>query len=280
MKFYITGAGGFIGSALCQKLTEAGHEVIKLGRDTKTWPVFEGNYGVINLAGRSIFGRFSTKVKQEIYDSRINTTKNIIEAIKKAPQKAQVVVSASAVGYYGDCGDELLDETAKPGQDFLANVCKDWESTINQGCLNLGVRCINIRTGYVLGRGGMLKTLLPIFKLGLGGKLSTGKQYMPWISHDDIVSLYIFSATNPNCTGPINASAPQSITNLDFTKTLAKLLHRPAFFTVPKFALKLLFGEFGELMLYSQKTSVKKLLDLGFKFKHQNLEQCLKQYLS
>jgi uncharacterized protein (TIGR01777 family) len=279
MKFYITGANGFIGQAISKKLQQLGHSTIALGRNNNSWPVFDGDYNIINLAGSSIFRRFTKKAKQEIYDSRINTTRNLIEHIKNAQEKPQSFVSASAVGYYGDRKDQLLLEDAKPGTDFLAKVCIDWESTANNGCLELRVRCINIRTGHVLGNGGILKTLLPFFKLGIGGNLGSGKQFMPWVALEDIVELYIFSALNQNCTGQINAVAPQIITNQGFTKALGKILHRPTFFTIRKFALKLLYGEFGELMLYSQKASSNKAMGLSFKFKYSSLEECLKNNL-
>ncbi len=189
--------------------------------------------------------------------------------------KPRVVVSASAAGIYGNGGDKLLTETSSPGTDFLAQVCMDWEKEIQEGCDKPQVRCVLIRTGIVLGNGGMVKTLKPIFSLGLGGKLSTGNQYMPWISLADIVRLYAFALTRESLSGPVNAVAPEQITNAEFTRQLAAVLHRPAIFSVPKVALQMLYGEFGELMLYGQKVSNQKLIQAGFTFTHERLRQCL-----
>ncbi len=276
MKFYITGGTGFIGSALTQELKNQSHAIVQLGRDQKTWPMFDGEYGILNLAGASINQRFTQKAKNLIYNSRINTTKNIIEQIKKSTTKPQVVVSASAVGYYGNRGEEVLDESQKPGTDFLAKVCVDWEKTIDNFCAEQNIRSVNIRTGHVLGNGGLLKAIEPIFKLGLGGTLGNGKQYMTWISLTDIIRVYIFALMNKNVSGPINASTQAPVTNKEFTKQFAKFLHRPAIFFVPRFALNLMYGEFGSLMLYSQRASNKKITELGFKFNQNTLEEFFK----
>lgn len=273
MKFYITGGTGFIGSSLTQELKNQGFDVIQLGRDPISWPLFNSEYGIFNLAGATINTRFTEESKKLIYSSRIQTTKNIIEQIKKSPTKPQVVVSASAVGYYGNRGDKILNENEKPGTDFLAKVCVDWEQTINSFCEQQNIRCVNIRTGHVLGNGGLLKAMESIFKFGLGAALGNGKQYVTWVSLTDIVRLYVFAAMNKNVSGPINASSSEPVTNKEFTKQFAKFLHRPAIFFIPRFALNLMYGEFGNLMLYSQRASNKKILDLGFKFKHNTLEE-------
>lgn len=278
MKFYITGGTGFIGTALSAELQKQNHSVIQLERDNKTWPTFDGEFGIINLAGATINQRFTQKAKDLIYNSRIGTTKNIIEQIKKSKNKPQVIVSASAIGYYGNRGEDILDESQKPGTDFLARVCVDWEKTINDFCKTESIRCVNIRTGHVLGNGGLLKALEPLFKFGFGGTLSNGKQYMSWISLTDIVNLYIFSAVNANVSGPINASTSEPVTNKEFTKQYAKFLHRPAIFFVPRFALDLLYGELGDLMLYSQRATNKKILGLGFEFNQNTIKDFFQNY--
>ncbi len=241
--------------------------------------IFENLDAVIHLAGKNIFGRWNERVKQEIYQSRVMGTKNLVSALSALQHKPKVLVSASAVGYYGDRADADLYEDSGPGDNFLSRVCLDWEKEA-EAAEKFGIRTVQIRTAPVLGRGGFLSKLLPIYKWGLGGPLSRGKQWFPWVHIDDIVGIYIFAIERETIKGPVNSCSPGVVRNEEFSKILALVLDRPAFFKVPKLALELVLGELGEEILASQKVRPRKLLQNGFSFKFPDLKNALENILT
>lgn len=297
MDFLIAGATGFIGQKLVAELLEGGHEVNYLAR--KRSPTLDSraafhlwNPGtdppleaiqtadvVINLAGEPVAQRWNEPVKRRIHDSRVDGTRRLVSVIASARRKPAVLVSASATGYYGDRGDEILTEESPPGREFLADVCVQWEQQALRA-RELGLRVAAIRIAPVLGRnGGILAKTLPIFRLGLGGKLGSGRQWMPWIHIEDLVSLFVFAAQNAHMQGPFNATVPQPLTNAEFTRGLAHAVHRPAIFTVPRFALRLAMGEVGPHMIASQRLLPKATQQAGFSFKYPNLAGALQNLL-
>jgi uncharacterized protein len=301
MKVLITGATGFIGKRVVKQLLAGGDEVVILSRNiakaalsmgnkceyvqwletTETPPpqeAFTGVDGIINLMGEGIAEkRWDNEQKKKIYDSRILGTSNLIEGMKNLEQKPKVLVSASAVGIYGDRGSEEITEDSSLGNDFLAGVCKDWEVE-SQKARELGLRVANIRTGVVLGRGGgALQKMLPIFKLGAGGALGSGDQFMSWIHVDDLASMYVEALKNDLVDGPYNGTAPYPATNRDFTKLLGKTLKRPTFATAPAFALKFVFGEMSSVLLEGQKVIPMKFKQVDFRYKYPTLEMALKE---
>ena len=298
MKILITGAGGFVGSRMVECFTGQGHEVVGVDRGVPSLTVDSGLYShiqadttkkgewqkavaasdvVVNLAGKNIFGRWSKETKQAIFDSRIRTTENVVEAL--SGENGSILLSTSAVGYYGDRGDDLLDENEGNGDDFLASVCLKWEEEANKALMK-GVRVANMRFALVMGRtGGALQMMLPAFKGFVGGPLGTGRQYMPWIHIDDLIAAHDFVIGCHEVSGPVNCCAPNPVRNETFARTLGKVLGRPAVFRVPKFALSLAMGELGEMILASQRAVPEKLTAHGFSFKYPELEQALTDLL-
>lgn len=299
MKVLVTGATGFVGQRVVRQLLDGGHEVVVLTRniakgavtlgsqckyflwsDYSTPPLaeaFDGVYGIIHLMGEGIAEkRWDEAQKKKIYDSRILATSKLVEAIKGLPVKPSVFVSASAVGIYGDRGDEEISENSSLADDFLAKVCKDWEAEANKARV-LGLRVVLIRTGVVLGKnGGALKKMLPIFKLGGGGPVGSGKQFMSWIHVDDLAAMYIEAVKNQSFDGVFNGTAPYPARSKDFARVLGKTLHRPAFAPAPAFALKLVFGEMSQVLLDGQKVIPHKFKEKNFNFRYPTLEQALK----
>ncbi len=297
MKILMTGSSGFVGRHLAKALLEDGHEVTGLSRgktdlghdrftsvqaDTTQpgdWQAeLEKTEAVINLAGANIFSRWSEEYKQTIYDSRILTTRNLVEAL---PAGSDIVFcSTSAAGYYGDRGDDLLDEKSRPGDDFLARVCVDWEKAAF-AAEKKGARVVATRFGVVLDRrgGALAKMLLP-FRLGLGGKIGSGRQWFPWIQLNDLIAAMRFVLSNDSLKGPVNLVAPQPVRNKDFTKALGAVLHRPTVFTVPSKALKLAAGELGSLVLNSQRVTPNKLISSGFVFQYPDIRSALKKAIN
>lgn len=292
MRVLITGASGLIGSALTRALTARGDEVVALGRSggglswnptagTITGSV-EGFDAVVNLAGAGIGdARWTEAYKAEIRDSRVNGTRALAEALAAATEKPKVFVSGSAVGYYGDRGRaDLLDEQSNPGDDFLARVCVDWEAAA-QPAIDAGIRTALIRTGVVLSpRGGALRQLLVPFKLGLGGKVGRGNQYMSWITIDDEVRA-ILHIIDGDLSGPVNLTGPHPCTNETFTKMLGEILHRPTLLPTPVFALKLVKGAelVDALLLQGQRVFPKALEADGFEFDATTVEDGLRAVL-
>ena len=295
MKVTITGATGLIGTRLVQALRDRGDGVTVLSRDpdraeaalgveAHAWdPIagpapaaaLAGRDGVVHLAGEPVAQRWNAKVKQAIQDSREIGTRNLVAGLAAAEPRPGVLVSSSAVGYYGKHGDERVTEEDPPGDDFLARACIAWEREA-QAAAELGLRVVLVRTGVVLDPdGGALKTMLPPFRAGVGGPVAGGDQYMPWIHVDDIVGMYLAALDEPSWSGPINASAPEPATNKDFSKALGRALHRPAVAPVPAFALRMLYGEMAEIVTEGQRAVPQRAQALGYGFRHPDLDEAL-----
>ncbi len=299
MKLLITGATGFIGKELLPLLRDQGHEMIVLTRNpekarvrlsaacrVESWNPATGGFdetllsgvdGVVHLAGEGVAsGRWNEARKRAIYESRIASTRGLMQAVARMPKPPAVFVSASAIGIYGDCGEELLDETSAAGSGFLADVCRDWETEVFREGVE-SMRRVALRIGVVLGNGGgAMEKMLPPFKLGLGGTLGGGAQWMSWIHVRDVAGLIVHALETPALSGPVNAAAPHPATNRDFTRVLAGVLNRPAFLPVPGFVLKTAFGEMSQILLNSQRVSADKAKASGYKFRYPQLETALK----
>jgi uncharacterized protein (TIGR01777 family) len=229
---------------------------------------------VVHLAGEPLAQRWTAEAKRTIRESRVEGTRALVGSLARLSPRPAMLVSASAVGIYGSRGDQLLTEDSAPGSGFLADVCAEWERTA--GVANaLGIRVVIVRTGVVLGHGGALARMLPVFKLGLGGRLGSGRQWMSWIHIDDLTALIEFVLSGARLRGPVNATAPNPVTNAEFTRTLASALHRPAFAVVPAFALKMLFGEMASVLLDSQRVLPKAAQAAGFQFRYPDLGPAL-----
>jgi uncharacterized protein (TIGR01777 family) len=301
MNILITGATGFVGRRLCEMLHQAGHTVRALSRDSvaakqrvphlkEVFPwnplqelpplqAFEGCDAVINLAGESIAGRWTAPKKQLIRDSRVLGTKNLVNAFAQLSSRPKVLISASAIGYYGDRGEETLTEDAAPGSDFLAQVCRDWENEALKA-ESLGMRVVRLRIGLVLGRGGgTLQALLPLFRVGLGGPLGSGRQWWSWIHRDDLCRLIVQILANESISGPINATAPQPVRQKEFAQVLGRVLRRPAFLPTPAFALKIALGGFADGILASQRALPRRAQEMGYRFQFEELEGALREIL-
>jgi uncharacterized protein (TIGR01777 family) len=292
MRILITGASGLIGTALQRSFDEKGYEMLLASRNEPKneteiqWTVedgfaeperLEGLDAVVHLAGESISGlRWTDEKKKAIRDSRVLGTRNVVEAISKLKKKPKVLVAASALGYYGERGDEEMTESGAPGDTFLAEVAKDWEAE-SRRAEDAGIRTVLLRTGIVLSKdGGALGTMLLPFKMGVGGVVGSGKQWMSWISLDDHVAVINYAIENENLRGAVNAVSPNPVTNEEFTKTMGEVLYRPTFIPVPEFAVSMLMGEMGDaLLLTSTKVLPKRLLDAGFQFEYPELRPAL-----
>ena len=307
----ITGSSGFIGSSSIPFLTTGGHRIIRFirrptdGNDKlglKSVKFIEWNPSspyldvsslngnnkmdaVVNLAGENIFGRWTKKKKKRVSDSRVNTTKSLCKLLSSLDKPPRVLVSASATGYYGDRGDEILTEESPPSSsssnDFLSDVCKNWEDA-TQIAKESGIRVVNLRLGIVLSSsGGMLSKIIPLFKLGLGGRIGNGNQYMSWIGLDDLLGLILYAIADESVSGPINAVSPNPVTNADFTATLGKVLSRPTKFSIPETMVKLPLGEelANAAILSSTRVIPERLIKMGYKFRYPYLESVLRHTL-
>lgn len=298
MKVLVTGSSGLIGSRLVPFLKENGHEVITLVRgrstllpDEMVWNPergvisperLEGIDAVVHLAGENIAdSRWTSEKKKRILDSRVISTRLLCRALSSLKNPPRVLVSASATGYYGNRGDEVLTERSSRGKGFLADVCEKWEQATHEAG-EKGIRVVNLRTGIVLSAaGGALKQMLPPFELGLGGTIGSGKQYMSWIAIDDLIRIIDFALHKEALRGPVNAVSPNPVTNKVFTKTLAHLLHRPALMWIPAFMARWLFGEMAdEMLLSSARVEPRVLQENGFSFLYPTLEQALRFILN
>ena len=294
MKITVTGAGGLIGAKLVERLRARGDEVTTLSRNPSSagavaWQPEEapapatalaGRDGVIHLAGEEVAQRWSDDAKRRIRSSRELGTRNLVAGIAAAEPRPRVLVSSSAVGYYGPHGDEPLDEQTPAGSDFLAEVCVTWEREA-QRAAELGLRVVNVRTGVVLARGGgALAKMLPFFKLGVGGPVAGGDQYMPWIHVDDVVGIYLAALDGEDWIGPVNASAPEPVTNRAFAKALGRALHRPALAPVPGLAVRTLYGEMAEIVTQGQRVLPRRAQEHGYTFAHPDLQEALRSALS
>ncbi len=295
----IAGGTGFIGSYVAELLRKDGYKILISSRNPekvrdrfKNFEIFKWNPevqefpieilqrsdAVLNFVGETISQRWTQEVKERLRSSRINSTRNIVSAFSKVNTTGKVFISASAVGIYGSKRDEILTEESTFGDDFLAKLCIDWESEAKRA-EEFGIRVVILRIGIVLGKGGgFLARLTPLFKLGLGGKISDGKAWLSWIHIDDLARIVKFAIENENVHGIYNAVSPNPVTNEEFTRTFAKILKRPAFFTVPKFGLKLLFGsELTDVALTaSQRVKPERLISAGFKFNYEDIESALR----
>jgi uncharacterized protein len=294
IRVLVTGASGPIGAALLPSLQGRGDEVVRLvrgpasGRDQIQWdpsqPVapdtVSGFYAVIHLAGETIAGRWTEAKKRRILDSRVQGTRNLAEALAKATAAPRVFVSASAVGYYGNRGDEVLREESSSGEQFLSEVCQKWEAAAAPA-VQAGIRTAHPRFGVVLSaEGGALPKMLTPFRMGLGGKVGDSHQWWSWIAVDDVAGALLHILDNEALRGPVNVVSPNPVTNAEFTEVLAKVLRRPAIFPMPAFAARLAFGEMAdELLLASQRVEPARLVASGYKFRYPDLEQALRAIL-
>ncbi|HIC86422.1 MAG TPA: TIGR01777 family protein [Desulfobacterales bacterium] len=301
MRIFMTGGSGFVGRALSGHLIGEGHQVVVLTRSIhahkdlpKGVELIEGNpleqgrwqdvlrdcQVVINLAGESIFSRWSKKKKEAILSSRIMTTRRVVEALEERRGDETLLISTSAVGYYGPRGDEEVDEDTPPGDDFLAQVALKWEKEALQA-QDLGVRVVIARFGIVLGKGGgALAKMLPAFKYNMGSPLGSGRQWFPWIHIKDLVRIYSFFMENGKLKGPFNCTAPAPVTNRQFCESLARVMGKSLFLPpVPSFVIKMLLGEFGSMLLTGQKALPTRLQILGFKFLFPGLREALEDLL-
>jgi len=279
MNVAITGASGFLGRALSERLRASGRSVTAISLRTQPPPEsFAGCQAVVHLAGEPVAQRWTASARDRILNSRIQGTRSLVAGLRKHPPA--VLVSASAVGYYGSRGDEILTEDSPPSSDFLGQVTLEWEQEA-RAAEQFGVRVVTPRIGVVLGRGGgaLAQMLLP-FRLGVGGRLGAGNQWMSWIALDDLVSLIEFAITDAALRGPVNAVAPNPVTNAVFTRELAAVLHRPAIFPVPAFALKILFGEMSQILLGGQRAIPQAALRAGFQFRFVELSEALRQIIA
>lgn len=299
MKIAITGSTGLIGEHIVTDLRGAGHEVVRMVRSDPTGTAIlyrtagpldpaalRGVDGVVHLAGESIGGssptdlRWTTAKKRRILDSRIEGTTTIAEAIAKSDDGPRVLISASAIGGYGNRGDEVLDESSTPGEDFLAGVVKAWEAAADPA-RTAGVRVVHPRFGIVLhARGGALQKLLPLFRLGLGGRFGKGDQWWSWVSMADVTGAVRWALESDSVEGPVNVTSPNPTTNAEFTEVLADVLNRPSFVTVPAFGPRLVLGELADaLLLNSQRVKPDRLLQSGYRFAFEELAPALRDAL-
>jgi len=283
----VAGGTGFVGRRLTAALLKRGDVVTVItrdpagartrgvpGADYRGWlPELDGYDAVVNLAGEPIFARrWNAAVKQELHDSRILGTRRIVEALRAAQRGPAVLVNASAVGFYGDRGEEPLPESAGPGGDFMATLCSAWEAEAARS----PVRTVVLRIGIVLGEGGgALASMLPIFRLGLGGPIGLGRQWFSWVHVDDLVSLILFAIDEPSARGPINATSPGVVRNAAFTRALGRALHRPTLFPVPPLALRVKFGPVAEVLTGSQRCLPEASARLGFGFRQAEIGPAL-----
>lgn len=296
MKILVSGASGLIGSALIPFLTTGGHEVLRLVRrrndnpSTVYWSpsqgeiereALEGLDAVIHLAGESIAnGRWTEAKKQRILKSRTEGTRLVAETLAQLKNPPACLISASAIGYYGDRGDEALCEDSPPGDDFLAKVCQQWEAAC-EPARQAGIRVVNPRIGIVLSyKGGALEKMLLPFQLGLGGVLGSGHQYLSWIAIDDVLAAFMHILATPSLSGPVNLAAPEPLTNAEFTRVLGKVLLRPTILPVPAFSLRALMGEMADsLLLSSTRVCSNRLLNTGFQFQYPDISSALRHVL-
>jgi len=297
MKCVISGGTGFIGRRIVDRLLRDGHYVgvwsRRPGKEKRTavasfsWDPLQGEPpaeslntmdAVIHLAGEPVAQRWNDGVKQRIRDSRVLGTRRLVDAIGRVQHKPRVLVCASAIGWYGDRSDEVLTEASTPGSGFLADVCRAWEEEADRAA-EFGLRVVKLRIGFVLGAdGGALARMVPAFRAFAGGRLGSGRQWMPWIHVSDVAEIFVHAAEN-GISGAWNATAPNPVTNVDFTREMGKVLHRPALFPVPPFALKLAFGEMGQHMLDSARVIPDAALRAGFRFQYPELGPALRDLL-
>jgi uncharacterized protein (TIGR01777 family) len=299
MRIFMTGGSGFVGSYLSRELALQGHDITILTRREPPAapshsrisyqvgdPTREGSWmamvpehdWLINLAGASISHRWTGKIKKEIYDSRILTTRNLVKALAEGDGR-HLFCSTSAIGYYGDRGEEPLTEESPPGSDFLAQLAQDWEAEALQA-QDLGIRVVITRFGLVLGRhGGVLGAMVPLFQKFLGGPVGSGEQWFSWVHQADHARAFLFIKDHPELSGPVNITSPYPVRNRELARALGRALGRPSFMRAPTFMLRLILGEFAEVVLTGQKVLPQKLLNANFQFRFADIDQALAQLL-
>jgi hypothetical protein len=299
MKFLITGGLGFVGANLSEYLLDRGHAVLAVGRAATQKRITADRYqyisadttqpgdwqkalgdvdAVVNLAGKSIFKRWSKSYKKLIYESRILTTRNVVEALPA--DQSVVLCSASGTGYYGNRGEDLLNEDEKPGNDFLASVSVDWEAEALKGTAK-GIRTAMMRFGVVLGKGGgALAKMIPAFKSFVGGPIGSGNQWFPWIHLTDLMAAILFVCEHSPVNGPLNFCAPNPVRNRELAKTLGQVLSRPAIMPAPAFMVRAVLGEFGNVLLDGQRTIPAKLLSHGFEFQYPDIKSAIQEVVA
>jgi uncharacterized protein (TIGR01777 family) len=298
MRVTVTGGTGFVGTRLVECLLAEGHDVHVLGRSPRTgvasgvrlslWNALEGEppeeslegaEAVVHLAGEPLAQSWTPETKRRIRLSRVEGTRRLVRALSKVSKVPSVLVSASAIGAYGSRGEEVLAESSAPGSGFLAELCQEWEKSADEA-ESLGIRVVKLRTGIVLGRGGgMLAQMLPVFRMGVGGRLGSGRQWMSWIHLDDMVNLIQFAIGQPPLRGVVNATSPNPVRNADFADVLARVLRRPSLLAAPVWVLRMLFGEMAQVMLSSQRILPRAASDAGFEFRFPDLALALKDLL-
>jgi uncharacterized protein len=301
VRVLVTGASGFIGSALCDALLARGDSVVGLSRDPQrargsnpsvvwhAWEptlerppaaAFENVDAVVNLEGEKINQRWTDDAKRRIMESRRTGTRNLVAAIAALERRPRVLVNQSAIGFYGDRGEAIVDESAEAGEGFDAEVVREWEATAREA-EGAGLRLVIVRTGHVLDpRGGLLAELLPPFKLGVGGPLAGGRQYMSWVHIDDEVGILLWALDNDEVSGVVNSTAPNPVTNREFSQAIGRALHRPAAMPVPGFVLDLKFGrEFGRVLRGGQRVMPRRATDLGYEFRYPEIDGALRSLL-
>jgi len=294
MNIAITGATGLVGSALTPFLVSKGHEVVRLSRSGgpgfSRWDptrgendiaVFSNCDAIVHLAGANLAGgRWTAERKREIIESRVQSTRGVVDALTRMSIRPRVLACASGIGFYGDTGDRIADETSPKGAGFLAEVCERWEAEAERAS-QLGVRIVSLRFGPLLTpKGGALGKMLPIFRLGLGGGIASGEQWMSWIAIDDAMSAIEHVIANERISGPVNVIAPGAVRSGEFSATLARVLRRPALLPVPAFALKMALGQMAnETLLASARATPRRLVETGFRFRYPTLEEALRQLL-
>ncbi len=306
MRVTVTGATGLIGPHVVGALQQRGAQVSVLTRDSERarkrlgeaglapveafdWDLLsepapaqalEGRDAVVHLAGENVAQRWSASAKRAIRESRVTGTRNLLAGLRAAESAPGTLVSSSAIGYYGAHGEEPLDEDAAPGADFLAEICVEWEREASKASSELGMRVVLVRTGVVLDKnGGALEKMLPPFKLGVGGPVAGGRQFISWIHRDDVVGMYVAALQDERWSGPVNATAPEPLSNRDFSRALGRALKRPAFLPVPGVALQLLYGEMAEIVTEGARVVPAKPLVLGYEFAHPQLDEALSSAL-
>ena len=280
MKIGIIGATGYIGSRLQAAALRSGQEVVCFSRNERSGfrrfsldaiPDFSGLDAVVNLAGESILGLWTRQKKEKILRSRVETTRHVMEELSRLPDGPRILINASAIGYYGDTGENPVSETSPAGTGFLAQTCKAWEEA-TQGSVAEKMRIVRLRIGFVTGPGGAMRFVLPLFKMGLGGPLGNGRQWMSCIHVDDVAGLILWAIDNASISGPVNAVCPEPVRNTDFTRALARAVHRPAILPAPAFALRLSLGELSRVMLDSVRVIPQVALSNGYPFRYPNVE--------
>ncbi|MEA2282562.1 MAG: uncharacterized protein QOK21_3169 [Solirubrobacteraceae bacterium] len=301
MRVTVTGATGRVGGALVSALRGRGDDVTVLSRspgkarqalagvDAVAWDptagpapdeALAGRDAVVHLAGEDVAQRWTEDAKRRIRDSRETGTRNLVAGLRASEPRPRVLVSASAVGWYGARGDEELDEQVPAGDDFLARVVTAWEREADRAA-DLGMRVVEVRTGVVLDKdGGALSKMLPFFRLGIGGPVAGGRQYLPWIHLDDIVGIYLAALDGDDWSGPVNASAPEPATNKDFSHALGRAIHRPAIAPIPGLAVRLLYGDMAEMVTRGQRAVPRQALERGYRFQHPDLDEALRSALA